>query len=79
MFDWFTTHCDFSQRTFNNLSHLVFSIQDCSCSLVLVDVDLDFVQKFFVHLLVFVDQRQNFVNFRIDVLISLHSYVMLFS
>ena len=79
MFDWLAAYCDLPQSALDDLPHLVFSVQDCSCLFVLINVNFKLVKEFFVHLLIFVNQGEHLVDFTVELFVGIDSNEMFLS
>lgn len=57
MLNGLATNRNLPQSTLNNLPHFIFSIQDTSRLLILININLNLIQKFFINLLKLMYQR----------------------
>ena len=79
MFNRFTADSNLPHSTLNDLSHLFFPIQNSAGLFILINIDLKFIQKLFVDLLILMDKGQSLVNFSIKLFIGINTNKMLFS
>jgi hypothetical protein len=73
MFDGFTADSNLSDSGFDNFPHLFLTIEDGPGLLILVDVDLQFVDELLVDLLVLVDKHQHLIDFAVDGLVGVEA------